>query len=270
VSATAGDPTDLLEPLRADPGTSALLTDIDGTLSPIAERPGDASVLPEAREALALLAERFALVACVSGRSAPEARELVGLDSLTYIGNHGLERLEPGAPEPRISAALTGHEEVAGRFANGLGRDRLADAGLRLEDKGPIRALHWRGAPDDERAEAVALEIGAEAERAGLALHHGRKVLELRPPVEFDKGIAIVEAICDHGAEVRHALYAGDDRTDLDGFTRLRELANSGGLDAAVCVAIASSEAPHEVSAKADLVMPDPSAFASFLGDLAR
>ncbi len=268
--AIPGDPAELLEPFRADPGASAVLTDIDGTLSPIAERPGDATVLPEARDALAALAERFVLVACVSGRSAADAHALVGLDTLTYIGNHGLERLQPGAADPRPSAALTGHEEDAARFLAALDPDRVSGAGLRVEDKGPIRALHWRGAEDEERAEAAAHEIGAEAEGAGLGLHRGRKVLELRPPVPFDKGAAIVEVLADRGPEIRRALYAGDDRTDLDGFTRLRELANSGGLEAAVCVAIASPESPHELSAKADVVVPDPPAFASMLRELAR
>jgi trehalose 6-phosphate phosphatase len=247
-----------------------VLTDIDGTLAPIAERPDEATVLPEAREALASLAERFALVACVSGRSATEARELVGLHTLTYIGNHGLERLKPGAPAPLPSAALTGHEEDAGRFLDGVEPERLSDAGLRIEDKGPIRALHWRGAENEERAAAIASEIGEEAKHAGLVVHRGRKVLELRPPVDFDKGAAIVDVVSDHGPEIRRALYAGDDRTDLDGFTRLRELLNSGGLDDVVCVAIASSESPHEISARADLVVPDPVAFTAVLRELAR
>ena len=269
MSASPGDPNQLLEPFRADPGGSGVLTDVDGTLAPIAKRPGEAAVLPEAREALAALAERLALVACVSGRPALEARELVGLDALTYIGNHGLERLEPGAGEPRLSDALAGHEEDARRFVEGLEDERFDGAGLRVEDKGPIRALHWRGAEDEERAEAAAREIGGEAEAAGLALHRGRKVLELRPPVAFDKGIAIGEVLTEHG-EVRRALYAGDDRTDLDAFARLRELLASGAVDAAVCVAIASPESPHEISARADLVVPDPPAFVSLLRELAR
>lgn len=265
--AASRDPAELLEPLRADPGASAVLTDVDGTLSPIAARPEEAAVLPGARDALASLAERFALVACVSGRRATEARELVGLDRLTYIGNHGLERLEPGASEPLLSPSLADHADDAAGFVGGLDRERLSGAGLRLEDKGPIAALHWRGAPDEERAERLALEIGAEATSAGLALHGGRKVLELRPPAAFDKGTAIAELLADHA--VRHALYAGDDRTDLDGFRRLRELAGAGELETARCVAIASPESPTALAAEADAVVPDPAGFAELLRRLA-
>jgi trehalose 6-phosphate phosphatase len=267
VPAPTLDHDDLLAPLRADPGRTAVLADVDGTLAPIVARPGDAAVLPEAREALAALAARYAVVGCVSGRRAEEARRIVGLPELTYLGNHGLERLEQGAPGPRAAASLAGHEDDAAAFIGRLDPARLKAAGLRIEDKGPIRALHWRGADDEERAERTAREIGAEAERAGLALHRGRKVLELRPPVRFDKGIAITELLDDR--PVRHALYAGDDRTDLDGFRALRERAASGGLDTAVCMAIASEESPAELSDCADVVVRDPTGFAGLLRELA-
>ena len=257
----------LIQPLRSDPARAAILADVDGTLAPIVGDPADSAALPEAREALVALAERYAVVACVSGRRAVDARGIVGVDELTYLGNHGLERLEPGASAPRSAAALAGHEDDAARLVAGLDRDRLEEAGLRLEDKGPIRALHWRGAQDEERAERVAGEIGEEAREAGLSLHGGRKVLELRPPVRFDKGIAITELLGDH--PVRHALYGGDDRTDLDGFRALRERAASGGLDTAVCVAVASEESPAELSDRADLIVRDPTGFAGLLRRLA-
>jgi HAD superfamily hydrolase (TIGR01484 family) len=277
----AAEPPDQLEPLRADPRAAAVLTDVDGTLAPIVREAGDAAVLSEAREALAMLADRYALVACISGRRAADARRMVGVDGVVYVGNHGLERLEPGSSDPIQSSALVGHERDAAAFADGIDLSRLAGAGrtepangrtraeplgLRVEDKGPIRALHWRGAADEQAAEVAAEAIAAEAEAAGLAVHRGRKVLELRPAVAFDKGSAIAELLADH--PVRHALYAGDDRTDLDGFERLRELVASGGLETAVCVGIASEESPHEISARADLVVPDPLAFATLLHDL--
>ena len=267
MSVAATDPVALLEPLRADAARAAILADVDGTLAPIVGDPGDAAVLPEAREALVALAALYPVVACVSGRRAEDARRIVGANELTYLGNHGLERLEPGAHEPRPAAVLAGHEEDAAGFVAGIDAERLAGAGLRLEDKGPIRALHWRGAEDEDRAERVAGEIGAEAEDAGLVLHRGRKVLELRPPVTFDKGIAITELLGDH--PVRHALYGGDDRTDLDGFRALRERAAAGGLDTAVCVAIASEESPAELSDRADLIVRDPTGFAGLLRKLA-
>jgi trehalose 6-phosphate phosphatase len=268
LSATDGDVDRLLAPLREAPSATAILSDVDGTLSPIVQDPGAAGILPAARDALAALASRFAVVGCVSGRRSAEARRIVGLDGLVYLGNHGLERLEPGASEPHSSAALAGHEGDAGSFLARIDTGRLEVAGLRTEDKGPIRALHWRGAADERSAEAEAEAIAAEAERSGLAIHRGRKVIELRPPVPFDKGAAITELLADR--PVRHALYAGDDRTDVDGFRALRERVRAGELETAVCVAIAASESPPEVRAQADVAVADPAEFADLLATLAR
>ena len=96
----------LIAPLRADPGSAAVLCDVDGTLAPIVGDPASAAVPEETREALRALARRYALVACVSGRRAVEARRLVGVDELAYAGNHGLELLAPRAEEAIVDPAL--------------------------------------------------------------------------------------------------------------------------------------------------------------------
>ncbi len=85
-----------LEPLRADPARTAILTDVDGTLAPIVARPEQAAVPARATTLLEELSQRFGLVGCVSGRQALEARRLVGVDGIAYAGNHGLELLLPG------------------------------------------------------------------------------------------------------------------------------------------------------------------------------
>jgi trehalose 6-phosphate phosphatase len=96
----------LLAPLRERPQRSAILCDIDGTLAPIVARPQDAAVPAHPRQLLETLARRYALVACVSGRRATDARRMVGVDSILYLGNHGLERLEPGAEAPELDPAI--------------------------------------------------------------------------------------------------------------------------------------------------------------------
>jgi trehalose 6-phosphate phosphatase len=240
--------------LRADPARTAILTDIDGTLAPIVERPEHAAVSAEARATLAALAERFGLVGCVSGRQAVEARRLVGVEGIAYAGNHGLELLRPGEAEPRLDPALTGRERLAAEFLARLDGPALAEAGLRPEDKGPIQALHWRGAEDENAAEERARAIAAEAERHGLHTHWGRKVLELRPT----------------DADARVALYAGDDRTDLDAFRRLRELRDGGELATALCVGVLSPEAPAELAGQSDLTVEGPPGWLELLAELAR
>lgn len=257
----------LVDPLRSHPASSAVLCDIDGTLAPIVEDPDRATVPEETREALRELARRYPLVACVSGRAALAARDLVGLAELTYAGNHGLEVLRPAARE--AVAAATGKEGRAAReFVLELDPGELERRGLRLEDKGPIQALHWRQADDPESAERGAREIASAAERDGLEPHWGRKVLELRPALGVHKGTAVTRLLGEQGIE--RALFGGDDRTDLDAFRALRALVDRGRLRAAVCIGIDSREAPPELPDLADVVVGDPGDFREVLRRLAR
>jgi trehalose 6-phosphate phosphatase len=241
-----------LEPLRREPGRAAILTDVDGTLAPIVERAEDAMVPAAAREALGALSERYALVGCISGRQALEARRLVGLDTLAYAGNHGLELLMPGDEAPRPDPSVVGRESEAVDFIAGLGHDP-GGSGLRREDKGPIQALHWRGAEDEAAAESRAREIAREAGRAGLEPRWGRKVLELRPVGGGGKDGAVASLLAEDGVD--RATYAGDDRTDLDAFRRLRELEEEGRLGPAVCVGVLSAEAPAELAEESDVTV---------------
>lgn len=263
---SAGRWETLLGPLRAEPERAAVLTDIDGTLAPIVERAEDAAVPAAAREALRALNRRFALVGCVSGRQALEARELVGLDELAYAGNHGLELLLPGADVPEPDPSVAGREGDAAEF---LGADGAAldGAELRREDKGPIQALHWRGAADETAAEARAHELAVAAGQAGLEPRWGRKVLELRPQGGGGKDAAVGSLLAGDG--IAHAVYAGDDRTDVDAFRRLRDLRERGDLETAVCIGVLSPEAPSELAEESDLTVSGPEGWLAVLDWLA-
>ena len=226
------DANRLLEPLSAEPRRAAILLDVDGTLAPIVARPELAGVPEPTRAELRLLAGRYALVACISGRTGADAHRLVGVDGIVYVGVHGLEL----APEAEVwRAPLRSFAAVDWPW---------------IEDKGLTVAFHWRGAPDEEAAHAELVEVAARAESAGLEARWGRKVLELRPPVDADKGTAVRELLTEHG--LRRALYAGDDTTDLDAFRGL------DGLEIAVRVAVASAEAPPGLREAADLVVASP------------
>jgi trehalose 6-phosphate phosphatase len=267
----------LIAPLREHPERSAILTDVDGTIAPIVTDPAEAQVPEGTRMLLRTLSERYALVGCLSGRRALDARRIVGLDGLAYSGNHGFELLLPGDTEVRPDPSLNGHEADAPRFVEGLNRADLDAVGIRIEDKGAIVALHWRGAPNENGAESLASEIASEAEWQGLVPHRGRKVLEIRPNVAVNKGIAVAALIPSYPAatntaaeSINRAMYGGDDRTDLDAFAALRILEEDGELETAVCIAAASDESPPEVAAAADLTVPGPEGFARVLEALAE
>ena len=253
---------ELMVPLRANPEAAAVLSDIDGTLAPIVEDRDAAAVPAQTREVLRQLTARYALVACVTGRRALEAREMVGVDAIAYAGNHGFELLRPGEPEATADPALRGRETASRTFIESLGDDPAAD-GLRVEDKGPIQAIHWRGAPDEKAAEARALQIADGAREAGLVPRAGRKVLEIRPVAGIDKGSAVTRLVRDCGA--RSALFGGDDHTDLDAFTALRWLRSAGRLSAAVCVGVLSPEAPEGLEGASDRLVAGTDGFLAVL-----
>jgi trehalose 6-phosphate phosphatase len=256
-----------LKPLLADPSRSALLCDIDGVLAPIVRRAEEARVSERVSVLLGRLARRFGLVACVSGRSAADARRLVGVGGIAYAGSHGAELLEPGAARPRIDEEFKRWEADVRRFAAERDTPDLRRLRVRIEDKGPITAFHWRGVPDEDAARGRLEELAGEAERAGLAVHWARKVLEVRPPVEFDKGRAVRSLV--EAASSRNAMFAGDDTTDLDAFDALRRMQEEGALDATVLVGVSSDEGPPAIVERADLVVDGVEGFTRVLAALA-
>jgi trehalose 6-phosphate phosphatase len=255
-----------LAPLTSNPPRAAIFCDIDGVLAPIVRRAEDAQVRPETPRLLGRLAGSYASVACISGRSAADARRLVGVGRIAYAGSHGAEILEPGAGQARVDPDFQSWEERVRRFAKEQDTPVLRRLRVRIEDKGPIAAFHWRGVPDEETALRHVEAIAREAEEAALSTHWGRKVLELRPPVPFDKGRAVRELV--DLARPRVALFGGDDTTDLDAFEALDALVDEGALDAAVRVGVASDEGPPEIVEKADLVVEGVDGFAQVLAVL--
>src|SRR5271166_505600 len=98
--------SEALAPLRESPARAAIFFDIDGTLAPIVEQPADAAVPERTRQLLSALARRYGAVACVSGRRASEARAMVGVGTISYLGSHGAELLPAGSAEAVLDPAL--------------------------------------------------------------------------------------------------------------------------------------------------------------------
>ncbi len=245
--------SEALAPLREDRAHAAILFDLDGTIAPIAAQPSEAVVPEGTRQLLVEIARRYAVVACVTGRRASEARAMVSIGTITYLGSHGAELLRAGWTEAVLDPTLSEWARRIHEFGREHDTSELRRRRVRLEDKGAIVAFHWRGAPDEDGARAAIDAIAAAAREAGLRAHWGRKVLEVRPPVKFDKGAAIASFLRD--ADVDVALYVGDDVTDLDAFRSLTELVEEGVLSSAIRVGVASDEGPEEIVSEADLVV---------------
>jgi trehalose 6-phosphate phosphatase len=259
---TAATLVEALEPIRSDPARAAVLLDIDGTLAPIVRHAADAHVPEATRTLLIEIAKRYRVVGCVSGRRAATARQIVSIGTIAYVGNHGGELLRPGATRPELDPDVAAWAERVRAFAARAYSPEHQRLRVRSEDKDTIAAFHWRGAPDEEAAAAAVREIALRAQDEGLAVHWGRKVLEVRPPVGLDKGLGVTALLrpSSDGADgaagpLATAVYVGDDTTDLDAFRGLRALVRSGTLQDALCVAVRSDEAPPELAAEADLTV---------------
>jgi trehalose 6-phosphate phosphatase len=255
-----------LEPLRSNPQRSAILLDIDGTLAPIVRHAADATVPEATRGLLIQIARRYRLVGCITGRQANAGRAMVAIGTIAYAGNHGGELLRAGATQPEIDPDFATWREPVQTFARSQIGDDLTRLRVRLEDKDAIVAFHWRGAPDEARAQEAMVAVAERAQGAGLAVHWGRKVLEIRPPIPLDKGRAVRALL--RGSDVTGALYAGDDRTDIDAFNGLQALAAEGALETVLRVAVASDEAPPELTRHADVVVDGTDGVRDLLGAL--
>ncbi len=235
---------DALARLAAEPAQAGLFLDVDGVLAPIVARPGDASVPEETRAELRRLAGAYALVACVTGRPAGVARTLVGVDELSYVGEHGLE-LDPEAAT---------WADLIHRF----GERASIDASLWETERKPLSiAFHYRNSTDPGEARFALEEVARAALAEGLRTRWGRMVLEVLPPLDATKGTAVRRLLTERG--LRRALYAGDDTTDLDGFAAL------DGLDVAVRIAVASDKGPTELGRRADIVLGSTEAMLELL-----
>jgi trehalose 6-phosphate phosphatase len=229
--------------IAGEPGAAAILLDVDGVLAPIVPVPAAAAVPEETQAELRRLHRRYALVACISGRSGGEARRIVGVEELVYVGEHGLE-LEPAA---------AGWSERLRAFAATVPWDDV-------ELKPLTVSFHYRRAANEDEALALLEGVAQRAREDGLVPRFGRMVLELRPPLDANKGTAVRHLLEERG--LTRALYAGDDTTDLDAFAALER------LELGVRVAVASAEGPATLREAADVVVDGPAELLELLRSL--
>jgi len=264
---THDEPTRLLGLQQSE---TALLLDVDGTIAPIVGEASDASVPVEVKRTLVEMGRAFGLLCCVSGRTAEDAKRVVGVAAITYIGCHGSEVLMPGMIEADVDPQLDVWADPVNELAIEAMRE-LSPIGVRREEKGAIAALHWRGASDEASAREGLIRIADEADRRGLAVHWGRKVLELRPPVPFDKGRAIEHLITQRinlGQRLTTVIYAGDDATDLDAFAAIERMLAAGTIERGVKIAVVSEESPPGLTESAEITVDGPVGMADLLESL--
>jgi trehalose 6-phosphate phosphatase len=237
---------------------TTLFFDFDGVLSPVTDDPDLSQPVPSVLGVLEELAGAVARVAIVSARPVSFLRSR--FESLAHVdlyGLYGLEVWHDGevVTEPAALPWVPAMAELAERAKAELPEQIL------VEYKRLSVALHYRTAP--QLAGVVERWGHEQAERLGLRTQLGRMVVELKPPVDQDKGMVISQGVLNAGC----AWYFGDDMSDIKAFDALRAREAVDPDFFGMCVAVANPETGAEVSSAADLTLESPEAVAGFLAD---
>lgn len=240
-----------------------LISDIDGTISEIVLIPEEARVSAVCHEQLDRLRSQLDLVAIVSGRAAARAKAMINLDGIVYIGNHGLERItnDTVIMPPLIHRYVTQLQKLEATLAS-----QLTGEEIQIENKGPIITLHYRRAPQPAAAARIMAALKSSPLAASLKINQGRMAIEVRPPLEINKGTASLDLIGEYG--LRRAIYIGDDRTDLDAFRAIHQASVTDDFRG-LALGVTSPEMPAGLTEEADFTLNGVKDVARFLTWLA-
>ena len=240
-------------------GRVGLFSDFDGTLTPLFDDPRNTVLSPAIRDTLSELSKKVELVAVVSGREVRFLREKIGLKSVTYVGNHGLEEWKTGGEQQEYVVQVSdGLLEEIEKGVAGIGV-----SGFSVENKVLSVAVHYRNAPDPTATRsAVSQMLKSLAASRDLQIKEGKMVLEIGPGVGVNKGTAVGRLAREF--ELTGAVVLGDDVTDCDAFDALHGLVRERGLKGAA-VAVVDEETPEAVLRKVDYCLSGSEEVEEFL-----
>jgi len=219
---------DYRESLRA--ANILLFLDFDGTLAPIVEHPDQAALPPDTRAVLQILAHNNGVrLTIVTGRAMEDIRHKVGIKNITYVANHGfeIEGINVNFRNPLFPDTRQAYSAIEKKLRQAF---RQVE-GIIFEDKGVVLSVHYRQVEPARKdfVKKSVYQITRDYVRKNvIALKEGKEVLELRPPIPWDKGTAVLWLLRSGKsvtAQPVQIVYVGDDRTDEDAFAALRGIA---------------------------------------------
>jgi trehalose 6-phosphate phosphatase len=233
-----------------------LLCDYDGTLTPIIENPELADLSEKTRQLLqALKQQSHFTVSVISGRALTDLRQRVGIDGIIYAGNHGLEIEGPGIG--LVNPLAEEMRPVFHLINQVLNKAMAPVKGVRVEDKGLTVSVHYRMVEEgkSEEVKNIFERVIATARSLGkVTITSGKKVYEVRPAVDWDKGEAIALLIDRYGRTKTKKellpIFLGDDQTDEDGF---KVIEKHGGISIFVGEKPARSAARYYLKSPAEV-----------------
>ena len=226
------------------------MTDVDGTISKTAPTPNEAKISPVFRDYLSLLTRKYAMVAAISGRSVINMRTMINIDSMVYVGNHGLEKWVGGAlkqikdAHSYVKLITTVQAELS---------SAINDPFITLENKGITLSIHYRLHPDHSEAKRIISTALQNSRKVNnLRIVPGRRSVSILPLVAANKGTSITELIREYG--LYGGLYMGDDVTDIDAFRAIRTASRNSHFKG-IAIGIISDEMPDTLESETDLTL---------------
>lgn len=244
------------------PANAGLVMDFDGVLSPIVQDPTTSVMSHEVATTLARLTKALGLVGIISGRPVDFLADRVRVPGIRLLGSYGIEQIQADGRRQIAPPAEAWLERV--REASKTLTERLAHSpGVRIEQKTVTVAVHWRQAPDHEAAATLVRRIARETATAtGLRLEPGKLVEELRPPIDVDKGSAVIALV--EAEKPRTIAYVGDDLGDIPALEAVRAVVGGYAL-----VVDHGPETDRRLLDLADQTYAGNDAFAAWLAELA-
>jgi len=197
-------------------GRPAIFLDYDGTLTPIVSHPEKALLSDSMRQAVQALATH-ASVAILSGRDLDDVRQRVNVGAIIYAGSHGFDIAGPRGLRKEMAAEFLPRLDMVEKE---LGKQLAGIAGAHVERKRFSIAAHYRNVNESDvpKVERAVNEVAARHRE--LRKMDGKKVYELLPDIDWDKGKAVLWLLENLGLGRRKVrpIYIGDDRTDEDAF----------------------------------------------------
>ena len=221
---------------------TAIITDVDGTISQIVQNPDDALVDDEMKEILKELSRKFQFLIFITGRTIKNVRKMVDIPGSYYVGSHGMEYQENHeiVTDPKVESFKNEIAEIEVEL-----KKRLNLPGLIFENKNTCLTIHYRMNENQEMARISILnEIKQLKLSKDLLISEGKKIVEIKPQTGNNKGTIIGRIVEDK--KLDQLIYCGDDTTDIDAFKAIETLNNHPSFKG-ISIVILSKETPPNV-----------------------
>ena len=245
-----------------------LITDVDGTISPSAPTPRQAKVSPLCNRYLSILCKHLTLVAALSGRPATEVKDMLNIDGMVYVGNHGLERWTEG--HSKFAEEAQEYGQVIEAVVEEL-TPLLSVEGIIIENKGVTATVHYRLCADHQSAHRkvlTAIENSPHAKSLRI-MQESKYAINILPSVQVDKGTCILSLIQEY--DLCGGIYMGDDITDIYAFRAIRAATRDPDFRG-YAIGITGLEMPEELTAEVDFTLDgvdDVERFLKWMSDIA-